>query len=261
MLLKKQVISILLFIILVLVTFIGNTPAVIIAPIDIVFQTENENYTTNESMDFSQIVISDTYLQFNDSAFHIDSSNYININIEYINEDFEAAQQNDKVLGFYADTASGNVFFNISGFKIGMDYSVYKAGALYDSVTANASGFVTFNSTDWSEKLFELYQTQQGTIQFVDINGNDNGSTIYDSTPVFNWTRISSTTQYHLQISNTSGVWTDAVLAVNLSDINQLFYPTYYSENATQVSFILPPANALSAGGLYYCRVRPYVES
>ena len=36
-------------------------------------------------------------------------------------------------------------------------------------------------------------------------------------------------------------------------------YPTEYWENSTTVSFTLPTANALSYGGVYYCRVRSYI--
>lgn len=103
-------------------------------------------------------------------------------------------------------------------------------------------------------------QQQDSPPQFITIEGGTNGTTIYDPTPTFNWTIAIDVSQYHLQVSNTSGDWTDSALVVNLSDINIHNYPGSYSENATRVSFTLPNEYALTVEGTYYCRVRAYVK-
>ena len=45
-----------------------------------------------------------------------------------------------------------------------------------------------------------VYQIQ-GNVQFISINGQTNGTSIYDSTPTFIWTTDSSAVQYQLQIA------------------------------------------------------------
>jgi len=106
-----------------------------------------------------------------------------------------------------------------------------------------------------SFKLSAFLGGQDDSIQFIDINGGTNGTTIYDSTPVFNWTSINNAIQYHLQVATDS---TFTNLVVNISNINEVNYPTEYDEG-TNVSFILPDANALSTYDTYYCRVKAYV--
>jgi len=108
------------------------------------------------------------------------------------------------------------------------------------------------NQTIWE---LELNVTDESDVQFVSIDGGSNGTTIYNSTPVFVWTKADDAIQYHLQISTTSDF---SSLTVNLSDINEVNYPSEYYE-ATNVTFVLPDSNALPNFGLYYCRVRAYV--
>ena len=93
-------------------------------------------------------------------------------------------------------------------------------------------------------------------MQFISIDGGTNGTTVYSSTPTFNWTIISGAVMYNLQIANDSA-FTD--LVVNLSDINEYDYPSEYDSNETRVSFTLPVANSLQIiDKTYYCRVRAY---
>ena len=94
-------------------------------------------------------------------------------------------------------------------------------------------------------------------IQFISISGGINGTIIYNSTPVFNWTIVSNASQYQLQVSTTSSFGVSDLI-VNLSNINEINYPTYYDENTTRASFILPIVNALPSYNKYYCRVRAY---
>jgi len=112
---------------------------------------------------------------------------------------------------------------------------------------ANASGA-------WLNHSYTF--TTEDNIQFVDINGGSNGTSIYDSTPVFNWSRMNGAAKYHLQVANDSGF---TQLVVNLTDINEGNYPTYFSQNTTTVSFELPTGNALPEYKKYYCRVRAYI--
>jgi len=92
---------------------------------------------------------------------------------------------------------------------------------------------------------------------FISIDGEGNQTTINTSTPTFIWNITENTIQYNLQISTDS---TFTSLVLNLTDINEFTYPTYYSTDASNITFTIPPASALSSFGLYYCRVRSYME-
>jgi len=120
----------------------------------------------------------------------------------------------------------------------------------------------TYNGTKGGATIPNLYSCyvydntsypSDSSISFISINGNSNGSEIYDSNPTFNWTIVDYSSQYWLQIATDNDFTT---LVVNITDINAFNYPLEYSQNETEVSFTLPSANTLSLYGKYYCRVR-----
>jgi hypothetical protein len=96
---------------------------------------------------------------------------------------------------------------------------------------------------------------EEETIQFLSVNDEGNNSVFYDSTPTFNWTKISDTSQYHLEVDNNADFSSPEA---NYTDINQYLYPAYYSSNSTRVSFTLP--TPLTSWGTYYFRVRAYTK-
>jgi len=93
--------------------------------------------------------------------------------------------------------------------------------------------------------------------QFISINENANGTTILDSTPTFKWTIADGASQYHLQVASDSAF---TELVVNISNINDVVYPSNCNINSTRVSFTLPDAYALSDYKTYYCRVRAFTS-
>lgn len=93
--------------------------------------------------------------------------------------------------------------------------------------------------------------------QFIDINGGTNHTDIHTATPTFNWTSITNTSQYNLQISNDSAF---TQLVANIIDINIYVFPTYYSVVGSNISFTLPPEYALTDMKSYYCKVRAMVS-
>jgi len=96
------------------------------------------------------------------------------------------------------------------------------------------------------------------TIQFISIDDQGNGSLITSPNPTFNWTTITNTSNYWLQISNDSSFTN---LAVNLTNINLYNYPAYCTANTTTISFTLPPSQSLTTYRQYYCRVIPLTRS
>lgn len=220
------------------------------------FSVSNQLYATNQSLAFEQIVISDNHVQFNNTGFYVNAPNDINISIDYINPNIVTSGFGDKVLAFYVNISAGNVHFNLSGFPTNTNYSIYKDDVLMTYDISNSTGFITFTNSIWSEKYFEMYDNQQANApQFISIDGGINRTTVFSSTPTFNWTLIANTSHYYLQISNVSDF---SYLTVNLSNVCDAIYPTEYSENTTRVSFQLPVTNALSVIDTYYCRIRAY---
>lgn len=170
-------------------------------------------------------------------------------------------------LGNEGTPASGNAYCDFVAFPKGAFGRPDTMGGIGYAVwmednNARISGcWIANNATigdwEWPPGPYpppEFY-SQNGAedIQILSINGNNNGTTIYDSTPTFNWTKISNASQYWLQVA-TDNTFTN--LVVNITNINQWNYPSNYNENSTRVSFTLPDTNKLSVYDNYYCRVK-----
>lgn len=148
----------------------------------------------------------------------------------------------------------------IIGLVLLLAVSVVATTVLIDDAEKNVS-VNAYNSLEEHQKYKfdsqgegEEYYTQSPA-EFISIDGDGNRTTVHTATPTFNWTVDANTSQYWLQIATDSLF---ANLAVNLTDINEFNYPTYYDENSTRVSFTLPNENSLIANNTYYCKVEPY---
>lgn len=122
------------------------------------FIVSNQTYTTDESMDFSSISIDSSFIKFNDTGFYIDSDNDLNIIVSYIRSEIHSATDGDKIVSFSAETSSGSVWFNMSGFSAGTSYLVKKDSVDFTTVVANASGFISFSNNQWSKHDFDIHQ-------------------------------------------------------------------------------------------------------
>ena len=111
-------------------------------------------------------------------------------------------------------------------------------------------------SLDWNW-YSPTYSPSTDANQIISINGNGNRTNITDPTPTFNWTTVSNVSQYNLLIAEDS---TFTSITVNLTDVNEYNYPTYYSENETNVLFILPETNVIPSFGQYYVKVKANVK-
>ncbi|GAG89927.1 unnamed protein product, partial [marine sediment metagenome] len=144
----------------------------------------NAYFTTNRTLNFSQIILNDSYVQFNDTAFYVASPNRTNISIDYINESASASNLDDFLLGFYANTTAGTVYFNISGFDSTKKYSITRDGTLISTTDADDGGFVNFTNAVWSEKQFNMSDAGAkggGTDYFVKNGGDDAKSGLDDA--------------------------------------------------------------------------------
>lgn len=114
------------------------------------------------------------------------------------------------------------------------------------------------NFTDGNYDVNETYSFTTETIYIISIDGNGNNTIIYNKTPTFKWSIVNNTSQYWLQISNQSD-WITFV--VNLSNISEVNFPTYYSQDGVEVTFNLPSSYGLPEVNIYYCRVRSYAKN
>jgi len=103
---------------------------------------------------------------------------------------------------------------------------------------------------------WEWYEVQVNTTPIlISINGQGNSTTISDSTPTFNWTYINTSRKYNLLIASDS---TFTTIILNLSNVSDAEFPSYYSTDETNVSFTLPEIYALQSFNTYYVKVKSY---
>lgn len=141
----------------------------------------------------------------------------------------------------------------------------YKGMSVY---TRNSNGDVVEVTTLWwgvgkyvnPEPISSTWHTPEfnsEAIEIQSINNQANNTYVTVATRTFNWTKITSPylTGYNLQISNTTDF---ASPFLNLDNINATNYAGggYYTESASYVEFILPPAYNIQWEGTHYYRVR-----
>jgi len=156
---------------------------------------------------------------------------------------------------FINPTSQGNA--TTSGICVNISFTALASGItqinfLYEGVpdpgVTNQTEYVpliVFNSNVTVES--------PGAPQFIYIDNGLNGTTLFNSTPTFNWSISTNTSKYQLQISTIS---TFATLVLNLSNITIFDFSSYYVSNTTNVSFTLPSIYSLPNYNTYYCRVR-----
>jgi len=129
-----------------------------------VFNVGNENYTFPAGgITLSQVMLNESgsWIKFNDTDFNITSSNPINITLSYLNSNIAGASTGDTVLSFSANTVSGSVWFNLSGFKSSTTYTLYRNSAVVAAYVSDGSGLLSFSNGVWSDHDFELREGDQ----------------------------------------------------------------------------------------------------
>lgn len=107
-------------------------------------------------------------------------------------------------------------------------------------------------SSEWTNETYTFKTEAEVNIQIISIDGQGNGSTIDDTTPIFNWTLMEDAICYRLQVDDNVG-WGSP--EVNLMDINETNYPSHCFYKGDYVEFTLPNEYALEADNHYYFRV------
>lgn len=163
----KRIFSILVTVLFVFSLFIITVSADVIWYTDEYILVGNENYTVNQTMNFSYREHTSVYLLLNHTYYNISSPDTVNITLDYLHENISNTTNEDLVLGFYMNISgsSGNVFINLSGFTDGYSYAIYRESGLYATVTANSTGDISFNNSDWSpaDPLFRVFNNEDAT--------------------------------------------------------------------------------------------------
>lgn len=142
------------FMFLMSIFFSISSCAVIVEP-GVSFEVGNEIYVFNNTMNFSVIMIGDSWIRFNTTDFNISSSNSITINMSFINNSITSAGVDDSLIRFNASCSSGLVYFNLSGFETSTCYIVYVDG-VDQSLVSDSSGIVSFSYEGWSIHSFDI---------------------------------------------------------------------------------------------------------
>ena len=145
-----------LFLLIIIFMIATPTSTLTVGP-GIIYIVGNETYGFNRTMEFNQIILNSNWIRFNDTDFNITSPNNIIITMDYLHHDIDNASE-ELVLKFYANAASGKVWFNISGFTNNIIYNVTRDNTVIATPTANSSHYISFNSSVWSEHEFEIYR-------------------------------------------------------------------------------------------------------
>ena len=120
----------------------------------------NQNYTTSHLMTFSQV--DDAIPLYNTTEFHISSAHGVNISLIYLASNVLTTTDGAVLLAFNATVTSGNVYFNITGFRHNDDYDIYIDNVFNETITSSISGTASFNYNSWSTHEFELRYTGGG---------------------------------------------------------------------------------------------------
>jgi len=169
------------------------------------FVVQNETYTVNATMVFDQIVVSDTYIVFNDTGFYVSSPNSITIKLVYIDSDVSGAVNGERVLDFYATVTSGTVVFDLSGFPVNNEYLIRRNGNVHSTSTASGAGVISFSNAAWSTQRFQVYQQAQAPVDSTppQITGvTRTTSDPLDTTTTYGWVNVSCTVTDNVAVSS-----------------------------------------------------------
>jgi len=160
------IVGLLIFILFPLASAIILESGTIIEPTD-----SNTKYTLGNTLSFSSIIIENDTLYFNGDIFWIEAdSGTANVTINSLTE-FEV-------------TATDNVDFAIGGFTANTVYDVEvdveTGGAVWDAITSNAGGVLSFVYTSWSTHNFSII------LHTSVIDNGDNG----DSRPGYSYLQV-----------------------------------------------------------------------
>jgi len=237
---------------ILLVSLLSSTILAVVIEPDFYFSIGNELYTVNQTMNFESITISTSHIIFNNTGFHVSSGNDITIILVFINDDISGAVNGEKVLEFYANTSSGIVWFNLSGFSSGNNYTIKRSGNPVAISLANISGFISFSNSVWSSQRFEILQQDQGgdvippEIKDVNMDWSDP----IDTKIGFGWENITCVVSDNVSVDEVEvritypNSTTTSVSMVNHTTIDKYYFNTTFTQSGNYSYYIWADDNS-----------------
>ena len=234
---RKIVVMLLGSVVFLGVSYVGS--GIVIDP-SMQFVVQNETYRVNATMVFEQIIISDTYIVFNETGFYVAAPNAITITLVYINDDIPGAVNGEKVLDFYAITSGGTVVFDLSGFPVNNEYLIRRNGNIHATSIASGSGFISYTNGAWSgTQRFQVYQQAQAPVDNIppQITGvTRTTSNPLDTSASFGWVNVSCTVSDNVGVSSVTlrirtpaGSWNNVSMTAGAAGV-------YYYRSSTAFS-------------------------
>lgn len=179
-------------------TAVGDGCGLSLAP-GVYFQIGYTNYSVGSTLCFYNLTITDTAMQFNDTAFTTTATptnTPVNITLNHLDPDPTTVVPMTLLLNFsaYAGTTTAPVTFDISGLNAGYIYVIYKDTINETSIVSDETGTITFTNTTgtWNgaAHYYEIYLLTIGMYGGLTIN-------VYNETDklplIFNCTIVNHT--------------------------------------------------------------------
>jgi len=123
---------------------------------DIVFVCEDLNVRFNQSLSFSQIIIDEEYIGFDNTVFKCESADDVNITIDFINGDVYNGSGEDLVISFYSKQSNDTTFI-IEGLNNLKQYVIKKDSSPFDIVSTDLDGCISFEDDAETNAFYEVF--------------------------------------------------------------------------------------------------------
>ena len=150
---KKTLIFMLGFLLLTQLILFCNSVGAVTVDSNTVFQVGNQNYSFANTIDLSQVKVSNSEIQFNDTTFVINSETYIDISITKFNSSM-FGKRGDTVLEFTATTAGSYAVITVDTFIPNHYITLNRDGKYHDYLVADGAGQITITELSWSTHTY-----------------------------------------------------------------------------------------------------------
>lgn len=182
-----------------------------------------------------------------DYFFTIRGTNGTYVNISFLSNISGDWKEYGKL--YIGENKNCTIYINNLTFENQIYYWIVNAS--YNYVKENFSEFIYNTSGIY---YFIMYDNMS---QFISIDDGINGTTVYNATPTFVWSKLVNAVQYWLQIANDSSFTN---LVINISNVNRENYPSECTETTRKILFTIPGSDELMLYQTYYCRVKAYIK-
>lgn len=155
---------------------------------DLIIKTENVTYTFDDYNNNLNLVEANlNTVKFNNTNFSVTPTNYLNIELSYLDDNILGASAGDTVLSFSADSSGGLVYFNLSGFDPNKEYTIKRDNNIISTVNTDGTGLLSFTNDVWSDHDFDILF---GSLSVDDDSSYEELSNIPKITTSFLWILI-----------------------------------------------------------------------